>query len=79
MVAAVSAGQAFGVTAQANEEKPPWWGNGSWPAVGQDMPDRQYAARHANRIPLQVCYDSTPRDADGILIFNSNNCYPSQS
>ena len=38
--------------------------------------DGQDAARHANRIPAQICYDSTPKDADGILMFNANNCYP---
>jgi hypothetical protein len=28
-------------------------------------------------IPAQVCYDNTAKDANGLLLFNANNCYGS--
>ena len=55
--------------------KPSWWGTISWPAIGPDVTDGQDAARHVHKIPAQVCYDSTPKDSDGILMFNAHNCY----
>jgi hypothetical protein len=55
--------------------KPSWWGTMPWPAIGPDVTGGQDPAGHAHKIPARVCYDSSPKNADGTLVFNANNCY----
>jgi peptidoglycan hydrolase-like protein with peptidoglycan-binding domain len=45
------------------------WGTTPWPPIGPDV------SGLANNIPAKLCYDNTPKDANGILAFNANNCY----
>jgi hypothetical protein len=55
---------------------PNWWGTMPWPAVGPDVTGGRDAAGHVYKIPAQVCYENSPRDGAGVLIFNANSCYP---
>ncbi len=61
--------------------KPSWWGTTQWPAIGPDVTGGNIAGvgGHANSIPAQLCYNNTPRDSNGILMFNANACYTSAS
>lgn len=56
--------------------KPTWWGTMPFPPIGPDVTggDADPNGR-AHKIPAQVCYEDTPKDANGILIFNADNCY----
>ena len=56
--------------------RPGWWGTMPWPAIGPDVTGGQDPAGRAHRIPAQVCFDTTPRAADGTLAFNPDQCYP---
>ena len=58
--------------------KPSWWGSMPWPAVGPDVTggDITGTGGHAWRNPAHVCYDTSPKDANGaITIYNPNTCY----
>lgn len=55
--------------------KPGWWGAGAWPGIGPDVTGGQDPAGHAHKTPAHLCYDSTPKNADGTLQFNAANCY----
>jgi len=57
--------------------KPSWWGTIPWPAIGPDVTGGQDPSGHAHRIPARVCYDSSPKNPDGTLVFNATNCYGS--
>jgi len=57
--------------------KPKWWGTMPWPAIGPDVTGGQDAAGYAYKIPAQVCYDNSPKNPDGTLTFNADNCYGS--
>jgi len=48
-----------------------------WPAIGPDVTGGQDAAGYAYKIPAQVCYDNSPKNPDGTLTFNADNCYGS--
>jgi len=55
--------------------KPTWWGRMPWPAIGPDVTGGQDPSGHVFAIPAQVCYNTTPKDGNGILIFNGDRCY----
>jgi hypothetical protein len=55
--------------------KPTWWGAMPWPAIGPDVTGGSDSSGHAHTIPAQLCYNTTPKDGSGILIFNSDDCY----
>ncbi len=55
--------------------KPAWWGTMPFPAIGPDVTGGQDPSGHVFTIPAQVCYNTTPKDANGVLIFNANSCY----
>src|SRR5437660_945341 len=57
--------------------KPSFWGARPWPAIGPDVSGGDIAGvgGHAYLIPAQLCYNTTSKDANGILIFNANICY----
>jgi hypothetical protein len=56
--------------------RPAWWGTVTWPAIGPDVSGGADPAGHAHKIPAQLCYESSARDADGLLTFNAQSCYP---
>jgi hypothetical protein len=56
-------------------EKPGWWGSVPWPPIGPDVVGGQDPGGLAHKIPAQLCYENSPRDADGRLIFDSSTCY----
>lgn len=57
--------------------KPSWWGSMPWPAIGPDVLGGNIPgfAGSAYITPAQACYKSTPKDSNGILIFNATACY----
>lgn len=55
--------------------RPGWWGSMPWPAIGPDVTGGLDPAGLAHNIPAQVCYNTTPRNADGTLAFNPVTCY----
>jgi hypothetical protein len=55
--------------------RPSWWGSIAWPAIGPDVSGGQDPAGHAHRIPAQICFETTPRQADGTLSFDAVACY----
>ena len=57
--------------------KPSFWGARPWPPIGPDVSGGDIAGvgGHAYLIPAQLCYNTTSKDANGILIFNANICY----
>jgi hypothetical protein len=59
---------------------PDWWGSVPWPAIGPDVSGGGDRAGHANRIPAQICYDTSPRQNDGTgsIVFDAATCYPSR-
>jgi concanavalin A-like lectin/glucanase superfamily protein len=57
--------------------RPSWWGAMPWPAIGPDVSGGYDPAGHVHRIPAHVCYDTSARNADGSLIFDPAQCYPS--
>jgi hypothetical protein len=56
-------------------ERPAWWGATAWPPIGPDVTGGQDPAGHAHKIPAQVCYENSPRAADGRLTFDAGRCY----
>jgi len=46
-----------------------------WPAIGPDVTGGQDPSGHVYANPAQVCYNNTPKDSNGILIFNADKCY----
>jgi len=58
--------------------KPSWWGAMPWPAIGPDVAGGQDPAEHVFKIPAQVCYENSPKDGNGVLLFNAGICYPQQ-
>jgi hypothetical protein len=72
--------------------RPSWWstpwGSPPWPANGPDVTGGSIAGLngHASNLPAALCYLNSPVDpgypgaADrGVLLFNANKCYGSQS
>ena len=55
--------------------RPDWWGERPWPAIGPDVSGGADPAGHAHKIPAQICYETSPRSADGRLLFDSRSCY----
>jgi len=55
--------------------KPGWWGTMPWPAIGPDVAGGQDPSGHAFAIPAQVCYNTTPKDTNGVLVFHADRCY----
>jgi hypothetical protein len=55
--------------------RPGWWGAMPWPPVGPDVVGGQDSAGRAHRNPAQVCYNVSPKNSDGTLIFNASTCY----
>jgi len=55
--------------------KPSWFRQVPWPPIGPDVMGGPGAAGHAYKIPAHLCYDNTPKDAGGVLIFNAASCY----
>src|SRR6266516_7729761 len=55
--------------------RPNWWGTMPWPAIGPDVTGGQDPTGHVYKIPAQVCFNNSLKNADGTLIFNANNCY----
>jgi hypothetical protein len=55
--------------------KPGWWGTMPWPAIGPDVTGGQDPSGHAFANPAQVCYNTSAKDGNGILIFNAARCY----
>jgi hypothetical protein len=62
--------------------KPSWWGSVAWPPIGPDVTGGNItnAGGHANKIPAQLCYENTTKDASGFLTaFDATVCYASVS
>ena len=55
--------------------KPSWWGLMPWPAIGPDVTGGPGPGGHAYAIPAATCYNATPRDSNGVLLFDANACY----
>ena len=55
--------------------RPRWWGTIAWPAIGPDVTGGQDPAGHAHKIPAEVCFETTARQADGTLRFDAAACY----
>lgn len=61
--------------------RPDWWasqwGTPPWPPIGPDVNGGDLAGSggHAYRVPAQLCYENTPRDSNGVLSFDANDCY----
>jgi hypothetical protein len=55
--------------------RPSWWGTTRWPPIGPDVSDGDDPAGHAHRIPAQVCYETSAKNADGSLFFDPGKCY----
>lgn len=55
--------------------RPDWWGATPWPAIGPDVTGGADPAGHAHKIPAQLCYETSPRSADGRLVFDPRACY----
>jgi hypothetical protein len=58
-------------------EKPAWWGATAWPPIGPDVTGGPDPAGHAHKVPAQLCYENSPRGADGRLAFDARTCYQS--
>ncbi len=58
-------------------ERPAWWGPTAWPPIGPDVTGGPDPAGHAHKIPAQLCYENSPRGADGRLAFDARTCYQS--
>ena len=55
--------------------QPSWWGAMPWPAIGPDVTGGEALTGHVYRNPAHVCYDITPKDSNGILLFHADACY----
>jgi hypothetical protein len=56
--------------------RPAWWGSLPWPPIGPDVTGGDDPAGHAHKIPAQACYNTSPRDSNGVLLFDARYCYP---
>jgi hypothetical protein len=61
--------------------KPTWFGSVDFPPIGPDVTCASdcipSAGNHASKIPAQLCYETTTKDAGGFLTaFDANACYP---
>jgi hypothetical protein len=59
--------------------RPGWWGTMPWPPIGPDVVGGQDPAGHVYRNPAQACYNSSPKNTDGTLVFNASTCYASST
>jgi hypothetical protein len=64
--------------------KPSWFGSVPYPAIGPEVTCSTNCiantANHANKIPAQLCYESTAKDANGFLTaFDPSVCYATAS
>lgn len=57
--------------------KPSWFGSVPWPPIGPDVTGGTGPGGHSYAIPSELCYTNTPRDGNGILLFNGDSCYGS--
>lgn len=62
--------------------KPAWFGSVAWPPIGPDVTCATNcianAGSHASKIPAQLCYENSAKDAGGFLTaFDANTCYTS--
>ena len=55
--------------------QPSWWGAMPWPAIGPDVTGGEALTGHVYRNPAHDCYDITPKDSNGILLFHADACY----
>jgi len=61
--------------------QPPWWqtpwGTPSWPAIGPDVSEGEVAgvSGHVHKIPAQLCFENSPSDGNGGIIFDASTCY----
>jgi hypothetical protein len=59
--------------------RPAWfttpWGTPPWPPIGPDVTGGVDASGHAYLIPAALCYNHTPVNPDGSLMFNATSCY----
>jgi hypothetical protein len=58
-----------------HSSKPSWFGNSPWPPIGPDVSGGIDGGGHASAIPALACYNSTPKDSNGLLMFDSTVCY----
>jgi hypothetical protein len=62
---------------------PAWWatpwGVPPWPAVGPDVTGGEDPTGHAHKIPARLCYEHTPKDGRGVLLFTAAACYGTKS
>jgi len=55
--------------------KPSWFGNIAYPPIGPDVTGGYDASGHTFKNPARVCFENTPKDVSGNLIWNGKNCY----
>ena len=61
--------------------RPPWFdtsfGSVPWPPAGPEVTggDVPNVGGHAHKIPARLCYENSPKNANGVLTFNADNCY----
>jgi hypothetical protein len=55
--------------------KPSWFGNSPWPSIGPDITGGIDGGGHVNAIPAMACYNNTPKDSNGLLMFDPTVCY----
>ncbi|MGA2001516.1 MAG: discoidin domain-containing protein [Terriglobales bacterium] len=64
------------------DARPSWFGSVPWPPIGPDVTggDSPNVGGHAYKIPAQLCYENSARDANGMLTnFNADLCYAAAS
>lgn len=54
---------------------PSFWGSMPWPPIGPDVTGGAGPGGFAYANPAQVCYNSTTKDSNGILLFDPTACY----
>lgn len=64
--------------------KPSWFGSVPWPAIGPDVTCSSNcnanSASKANKIPAELCYESSAKDSNGYLTaFDAASCYSAAS
>jgi hypothetical protein len=57
--------------------KPGWFGSVAWPPIGPDVTGGNITgvSGHANKVPAQLCFESSPKESNNILTFNAKRCY----
>ncbi len=58
-----------------HSSKPSWFGNSAWPPIGPDVSGGTDGGGHVQAIPALACYNNTPKDSNGVLMFDSTVCY----